>query len=599
MIAPNSLHRLFVPWSRWFCLATIVTLLFSASRSHAGAALRLYYPGIKGDDVADFMAHPSFPAKPTTAEPLIWLLSRVERGEDNWGTWIRAYLEAPQTGEYTFFLASDNGSEFWLSTTHEPFQVRKVMENTNVTARLDYRVQSEPIQLVQGQKYYFELYHKEGIGVDHVSVAWRLPDGTLESPIPSLRFMPVPVNDKYEAVDKAPIFLRDYFGRLPSALTNTVATGGETTVLAPTVEGSQPITFQWFKNDKIIPGANLSSLTLTDIQINQSGEVYRVTASNHLGVATAQGNLTVVPDVKTPSVISAVSRGALNTIAVFFSKALDPATAVVPGNYELSNGAKVQKAKLLSESTVVLTATALTEGKSFTLKVKNVKDVSRRNAVSNDKPLPVDEGLYVWLRFDNKTDDLVPDSSGNYNDAVLMNGAALKREGVFGYCVEFDGVDDHAVLPTGFANFTNGMTVALWAKPTGKGHWARFIDLGNGPARETILLAREFRTDNLVFEAYQRELMKVIAPDVLESDKWQHLAATMNSKGEVSIYKNGQLTKKGNTNIPIVAERTINLIGRSNWDADGYYKGSMDDLRIYERTLNGDEIRAIAEGPAK
>ena len=43
------------------------------------------------------------------------LPQEVPEGSDQFGTWTRGYLEAPQTGRYTFLLASDDGSELWLS----------------------------------------------------------------------------------------------------------------------------------------------------------------------------------------------------------------------------------------------------------------------------------------------------------------------------------------------------------------------------------------------------------------------------------------------------------------------------------------------------
>ena len=46
--------------------------------------------------------------------------------------------------------------------------------------------------------------------------------------------------------------------------------------------------------------------------------------------------------------------------------------------------------------------------------------------------------------------------------------------------------------------------------------------------------------------------------------------------------------------IPRVTERRGAYIGRSNWDQDEYFKGSMDDARIYNRPLSADEIRKLA-----
>jgi hypothetical protein len=44
--------------------------------------------------------------------------------------------------------------------------------------------------LRQGQTYYVEALHKQGIGSDHIAVGWQLPDGTLERPISGARLSP-------------------------------------------------------------------------------------------------------------------------------------------------------------------------------------------------------------------------------------------------------------------------------------------------------------------------------------------------------------------------------------------------------------------------
>src|ERR1041385_5328240 len=75
----------------------------------------------------------------------------------NWGdyhlTRMAGYLHPPVTGTYTFWIASDNSSELWLSTNDDPDQVRRIcylQEGfwTNPHEWMCYgSQQSEPIQL--------------------------------------------------------------------------------------------------------------------------------------------------------------------------------------------------------------------------------------------------------------------------------------------------------------------------------------------------------------------------------------------------------------------------------------------------------------------
>ena len=45
---------------------------------------------------------------------------------DNYGTRLRGYITAPVTGSYTFWVASDDKSELWISTDDDPLNKVKI-----------------------------------------------------------------------------------------------------------------------------------------------------------------------------------------------------------------------------------------------------------------------------------------------------------------------------------------------------------------------------------------------------------------------------------------------------------------------------------------
>ena len=113
---------------------------------------------------------------------------------DNYGRRIRGFICVPTTGSYTFWIASDDRSELWLSSDASPSNkvlIAHVAGWTNSRQWTKYATQqSAAVSLTAGQKYYIEALHKEGTGGDHVSVGWQLPGGALERPIPGSRLMP-------------------------------------------------------------------------------------------------------------------------------------------------------------------------------------------------------------------------------------------------------------------------------------------------------------------------------------------------------------------------------------------------------------------------
>jgi ELWxxDGT repeat protein len=112
---------------------------------------------------------------------------------DNYGSRVRGYICPPETGNYVFYISSDDNSELWLSTDDDPANKKLIASSkwTNYNEWTKYPTQqSAAIPLLKGTKYYIEALHKEATGADHLSVGWKLPNGTLERPIAGVRLTP-------------------------------------------------------------------------------------------------------------------------------------------------------------------------------------------------------------------------------------------------------------------------------------------------------------------------------------------------------------------------------------------------------------------------
>ncbi len=181
------------------------------------------------------------------------------------------------------------------------------------------------------------------------------------------------------------------------------------------------------------------------------------------------------------------------------------------------------------------------------------------------------------------------DVANGYGGVAI--GEPVYEPGKLGEAIRFDGVNDYVTLPGGFEDFSAGLTVALWARPTSTANWARFIDLANGPSADNILFARGGTSNDLVLEIYKGGTGGAVwGSGLLELNVWQMLAATVDSAGNVTLYKNGVRRTIGVTNRPGILWRNSCFIGRSNWDGDGLYAGSMDDIRLYNYPLTPQEI---------
>ena len=152
----------------------------------AGSITREIWTGVSGTTVQ------SIPVaqQPGNTQTLSIFEAPTNSG-DNYGARIRGYVCAPVSGNYVFWIAGDDHVELWLSTDGDPLNKKLIAYHKGwTTPRLWTKYptqQSVVVSLIANQKYYVEALHKEAAGGDNLAVGWRLPDGTLERPIPGSR----------------------------------------------------------------------------------------------------------------------------------------------------------------------------------------------------------------------------------------------------------------------------------------------------------------------------------------------------------------------------------------------------------------------------
>jgi hypothetical protein len=154
-----------------------------------GSVAMEYWNNIGGDRVADLIENPAFKKAPSGTTTLD-RLEYSNRGQQ-YGTRLRGFIVPPQSGNYIFWISSDDSSELWLSRSENPKDKARVAFVAGYVPRGKWDGQpsqkSQPITLKARRPYYFEALHKQGGGEDFLSVGWQLPDGAMERPIPSSR----------------------------------------------------------------------------------------------------------------------------------------------------------------------------------------------------------------------------------------------------------------------------------------------------------------------------------------------------------------------------------------------------------------------------
>jgi signal transduction histidine kinase len=158
---------------------------------------------------------PNYPYRPSRRD--LWASFDVPADVGQYYlTRLRGYVHPPETGEYTFWIASDNSSELWLSPSDDPTRVKKIatLPRYGWVAPHEWSrypsQRSETIHLKAGARYYIEAFQEQTTGGDHLAVAWQGP--SVKQSVIANRFLSPRADDRDPGVAAATNgMLREYW----------------------------------------------------------------------------------------------------------------------------------------------------------------------------------------------------------------------------------------------------------------------------------------------------------------------------------------------------------------------------------------------------
>ena len=151
-----------------------------------------------GTAVSDLTGNANYPGRPDALTALTSFASPVNTA-DSYGSRIRAYVTPPSSGDYQFFIASDDASQLKFSRTTNAASAQVIASlsgwvDAGAYTQYASQISAPQTNLVAGQAYYIEALHKEGGGGDHVSVAWAGPGLTGTNVIGGAYLTPLDIN---------------------------------------------------------------------------------------------------------------------------------------------------------------------------------------------------------------------------------------------------------------------------------------------------------------------------------------------------------------------------------------------------------------------
>src|SRR6478672_7793169 len=196
-------------------------------------------------------------------------------------------------------------------------------------------------------------------------------------------------------------------------------------------------------------------------------------------------------------------------------------------------------------------------------------------------------GLVAAYSFDAGTGTTLKDDSGHGN-AGAISGATW-TSGLHGKALAFNGVSSVVRIPdTPSLDLTSGMTLEAWVYPTAiSGLW-RTVVLKEMPGELAYALYAKGDTPNPVGIANTGSEQFSRAGSALSLRKWQHLTATYDGT-TARLYVNGALVSAAPAPGKLLTSNgSLDIGGNNVWSE--WFKGSIDDVRVYNRALSTSEI---------
>jgi hypothetical protein len=217
-------------------------------------------------------------------------------------------------------------------------------------------------------------------------------------------------------------------------------------------------------------------------------------------------------------------------------------------------------------------------------------------------------GLLAYYKCESTTGMTLQDSSGKGNHGTLVAATApgyTFPAGKVGNALALAKANQAyvSVPPAVFANATD-ITIATWVKLTTAQSWARVFDVGvnaklanNTPTGTKYMnFVPKNNGTNLAFtiskDGFNNE--QVLTTAALPTGTWKHVVLVLSS-GQGTLYLDGAVAGSGSMSLRPVDLGTIDYayLGKSQFTADPYFDGQLDEFRVYGRALSAAEIQAL------
>ncbi len=222
--------------------------------------------------------------------------------------------------------------------------------------------------------------------------------------------------------------------------------------------------------------------------------------------------------------------------------------------------------------------------------ISSYEAVQLADPTQGSDPLAVPRDYLGWWPL-NATNGTIATNAAWIGNNGVVNGATWNANGRFGNCLTFNGVNNSVQITN---PVVNDFTIAFWVKTTqtgGSPQWYNGAGLVDG---DVSGVANDFGTalvgGKFAFGTGNPDTTITSAAAINDGAWHQCVATRSQATGNLSVYVDGTLQATGSASRNTLSSTTKLLFGATGAN---YFNGSLDDVRIFPRTLGSSEVAAL------
>jgi PKD repeat protein len=371
------------------------------------------------------------------------------------------------------------------------------------------------------------------------------------------------------------------YGSTSGSYTSTIDVGNNTSYTVPSLQEGSKYYFavKAYDSAKATESAYSNEASFT-VPVTTTALTADLTASKTSGVATLAVDFTPVttgtitswkwdfPGSQTPSVTNTTAK-------------VTTASYATAGTYSVSLTVTGSSGSVTKTYPNMITVTAPTTTTSTGTGTTTPTTTGTGTTTSNN-------GLVAAYGFEETSGTTVTDVSNNGNTGTIKEAVRINT-GKYGKALQFDGINDWVTVnDSATLDLSTAMTLEAWVYPqslANNGGTVLLKEITGGAVYN--LYAHE--TSDLPVSSFNNGTYRVISGlSPLPVNQWSHLVATYDGQYQ-RLYVNGtQVAQRAQTGV-IQQGGILRIGGNSIWGE--YFKGYIDEVRVYNRALTATEVK--------